>query len=200
LFSPPGAPLWTHCAHRCCLPFNDCVQNLKDCVADDPARGAPATVAAGNSLPFMRVTRVCGELPLSSLGSRLDASVRWAAVHYGRTLGLRRSLCSSSRRRFDSSSESIFLSIPCIHAPSPQTRYETLLLLHKASRFGDVLVNTVKVIFEAHSSPHSSGFEPRPPIRCLLMPHRGRNRLLLLGHEWPNKRSDCLRRAGVQGS
>ena len=59
-----------------------------------------------------------------------------------------------------------FLSIPCIHAPSPQTRYETLLLLHKASRFGDVLVNTVKVIFEAHSSPHSSGFEPRPPIRC----------------------------------
>ena len=47
-----------------------------------------------------------------------------------------------------------FLSIPCINARRPQTGYEVLLLLHKASRFGDVLLNTVKVIFEAHSRPH----------------------------------------------
>jgi hypothetical protein len=47
-----------------------------------------------------------------------------------------------------------FLSIPCIQA---------LLLLHKASRFGDVPLNTVKVIFEAHiagrTTPWHSGFE-----------------------------------------
>jgi hypothetical protein len=48
-----------------------------------------------------------------------------------------------------------FLSIPCIHARRPQTGYETLLLLHKAPRFGDVLLNSVKVIFEAHSRPRT---------------------------------------------
>ncbi len=47
-----------------------------------------------------------------------------------------------------------FLSIPCIHAPRPQTDYEAPLPVHKASRFGDVLLNTVKVIVEAHSRPH----------------------------------------------
>ena len=47
-----------------------------------------------------------------------------------------------------------FLGVPCLHATRPQPRYKTLLLLHKASRFGDVLLNTVKVIFEAHSRPH----------------------------------------------
>jgi hypothetical protein len=46
-----------------------------------------------------------------------------------------------------------FLSIPRIHARRPQTAYEALLLLHKTSRFGDVLLNSVKVIFEAHSRP-----------------------------------------------
>jgi hypothetical protein len=54
-----------------------------------------------------------------------------------------------------------FLSIPGINARRPQTGYKTLLLLHKASRFGDVLVNTVKVIFEAHiagrTTPWHSG-------------------------------------------
>ena len=56
-----------------------------------------------------------------------------------------------------------FLSIPCIHARRPQTGYEALLLMHKASRFGDVPLNTVKVIFEAHiagrTTPWHSGFE-----------------------------------------
>jgi hypothetical protein len=33
LFLLPSAPLWTHCAHRCCRLFNDCVQNLRDCAA-----------------------------------------------------------------------------------------------------------------------------------------------------------------------
>ena len=55
-----------------------------------------------------------------------------------------------------------FLSIPCINARRPQTGYEALLLLHKASRFGDVPLNTVKVIFEAHiagrTTPWHSGF------------------------------------------
>jgi hypothetical protein len=55
-----------------------------------------------------------------------------------------------------------FLSIPCINARRPQTGYESLLLLHKASRFGDVPLNTVKVIFEAHiagrTTPWHSGF------------------------------------------
>src|SRR5580704_7019050 len=69
-----------------------------------------------------------------------------------------------------------FLSIPCIHARRPQTGYEALLLLHKASRFGDVLLNTVKVIFEAHSRPHDplgiAAFELRAhhtvPDWCLI--------------------------------
>ena len=56
-----------------------------------------------------------------------------------------------------------FLSIPCIRARRPHTGYEALLLLHKASRFGDVPLNTVKVIFEAHiagrTTPWHSGFE-----------------------------------------
>ena len=43
-----------------------------------------------------------------------------------------------------------FLGVPCLHATRPQPRYKTLLLLHKASRFGDVLLDTVKIIFEAH--------------------------------------------------
>ena len=45
-----------------------------------------------------------------------------------------------------------FLGVPCIHAIRAQTRYETFLLLHESSRFGDVLLNTMKVIFEAHRS------------------------------------------------
>ena len=45
-----------------------------------------------------------------------------------------------------------FLSIPCIRARRPQTGDAAFLLLHKASRFGDVLFNTVKVIFQAHSN------------------------------------------------
>jgi hypothetical protein len=55
-----------------------------------------------------------------------------------------------------------FLSIPCINARRPQTGHESLLLLHRASRFGDVPLNTVKVIFEAHiagrTTPWHSGF------------------------------------------
>jgi len=42
------------------------------------------------------------------------------------------------------------LGIPCARARTTQTDYETLLALHYASRFGDVLINTAKVIFEAH--------------------------------------------------
>ena len=81
-----------------------------------------------------------------------------------------------------------FLSIPCIHARRPQTGYEALLLLHKASRFGDVPLNTVKVIFEAHiagrTTPWHSGFEAEcSSYAARLMPNRRRNRLLLLGHE-----------------
>jgi hypothetical protein len=41
------------------------------------------------------------------------------------------------------------LGIPCARARTTQTDYETLLALHHASRFGDVLLNTAKVIFEA---------------------------------------------------
>jgi len=40
------------------------------------------------------------------------------------------------------------LGIPCARARTTQTDYETLLALHHASRFGDVLINTAKVIFE----------------------------------------------------
>jgi hypothetical protein len=81
-----------------------------------------------------------------------------------------------------------FLSIPCINARRPQTGYESLLLLHKASRFGDVPLNTGKVIFEAHiagrTTPWHSGFEPScSSYGARLMPNRRRNRLLLLGHE-----------------
>jgi hypothetical protein len=52
-----------------------------------------------------------------------------------------------------------FLSVPCINARRPQTGYEALLLLHKASRFGDVTLNTVKVIFEAHSRPDDPAWQ-----------------------------------------
>ena len=51
------------------------------------------------------------------------------------------------------------MSVPCINARRPQTGYEALLLLHKASRFGDVTLNTVKVIFEAHSRPHDPAWQ-----------------------------------------
>jgi hypothetical protein len=84
---------------------------------------------------------------------------RTAAAPYRRTLALRRSLCSSNRRRFDFQKRKYFLSIPCIHARRPQTGYEALLLLHKASRFGDVTLNTVKVIFEAHSRPDDPAWQ-----------------------------------------
>jgi hypothetical protein len=52
-----------------------------------------------------------------------------------------------------------FLSVPCINARRPQTDYEALLLLHKASRFGEVTLNTVKGIFEAHSRPHDPAWQ-----------------------------------------
>jgi hypothetical protein len=42
------------------------------------------------------------------------------------------------------------LGFPCVHAPRPQADYEALLPLHHASRFGDVLLNTAKVVFETH--------------------------------------------------
>ncbi len=42
------------------------------------------------------------------------------------------------------------LGFPCVHARRPQADYEALLPLHKASRFGDVLISTAKVIFETH--------------------------------------------------
>jgi hypothetical protein len=39
------------------------------------------------------------------------------------------------------------LGIPRAHARRPQPDYQTLLALHQASRFGDVLLNTAEVIF-----------------------------------------------------
>ena len=42
------------------------------------------------------------------------------------------------------------LGFPCVHARRPQADYEALLSLHKTPRFGDVLLNTAKVIFETH--------------------------------------------------
>ena len=42
------------------------------------------------------------------------------------------------------------LGIPCAHARGWQTDHETLLSLHHATYLGDVLVNTVKVIFKTH--------------------------------------------------
>jgi hypothetical protein len=38
----------------------------------------------------------------------------------------------------------------CVHARRPQADYEALLPVHQVSRFGDVLINTAKVIFETH--------------------------------------------------
>jgi len=34
--------------------------------------------------------------------------------------------------------------------PLPLPDYETLLLLHQTSRFGDVFLNTAEIIFETH--------------------------------------------------
>jgi hypothetical protein len=48
------------------------------------------------------------------------------------------------------------LGIQCVHARRPQTDYEALLPLHETSRFGDALLNTAKVIFEAHGKPHDT--------------------------------------------
>jgi hypothetical protein len=98
----------------------------------------------------MASARSCGDLCLvhSARGSR-QTSVR-------RPHCLPRHVCSETVSVFLKSPKvrfqkrQYFLGIPCIHATRAQTRYETLLLLHKASRFGDVLLNTVKVIFEAH--------------------------------------------------
>ena len=42
------------------------------------------------------------------------------------------------------------LGFRCVHARRPQADYKTLLPLQKASRFGDVLINTAKVILETH--------------------------------------------------
>jgi hypothetical protein len=42
------------------------------------------------------------------------------------------------------------LGVPRAHARTEQTNYEALLPVHHASRVGDVLINTAKVIFEAH--------------------------------------------------
>jgi len=42
------------------------------------------------------------------------------------------------------------LGFPCVHARRPQADYEALLPLQKASRFGDVLINTAKVTFGTH--------------------------------------------------
>ena len=42
------------------------------------------------------------------------------------------------------------LGIQCVHARCSQPDYEALLPLHKTSRFGDVLLNTAKIIFDTH--------------------------------------------------
>jgi hypothetical protein len=42
------------------------------------------------------------------------------------------------------------LGVPRAHARGSQTDHETLLSLHHATCLGDVLVNTVKVIFKTH--------------------------------------------------
>jgi len=54
------------------------------------------------------------------------------------------------------------LGFPCVHAGRPQADYEALLPLQKASRFGDVLINTAKVILETH------GLFDRASMRCLI--------------------------------
>jgi hypothetical protein len=78
------------------------------------------------------------------------------------------------------------LGIQCVHARRPQTDYEALLPLHKTSRFGDMLLNTAKVIFEAHRGRAiplgNSGFLSLGH-NARLTPYRGRNGLPLIGHE-----------------
>jgi hypothetical protein len=59
--------------------------------------------------------------------------------------------------------------------------------LHKTSRFSDVLLNTAKVIFEAHSMPRdtrwaiAASFKPTAPYGARLTPNGGRNEIPLLG-------------------
>jgi hypothetical protein len=51
-----------------------------------------------------------------------------------------------------------------VHARTTQTDYETLLALHHASRFGDVLLNMAKVFFETHGAGAlgaTAGGDPR---------------------------------------
>jgi hypothetical protein len=47
------------------------------------------------------------------------------------------------------------LGIPCADARRPQPDYQPFLPVHHAACFGDVLLNTAKVIFEAHSNPRN---------------------------------------------
>jgi hypothetical protein len=54
------------------------------------------------------------------------------------------------------------LGFACVRARRPQADYEALLPFQKASRFGDVLINRAKVIFETHAF-----FEPRA-LSCLI--------------------------------
>jgi hypothetical protein len=77
-------------------------------------------------------------------------------------------LLKSSKVRFQQPKYS--LGIQCIGARCPYPDYEALLPLDKTSRFGDVLLNTAKIIFEAHSRL----FEPRASYGARLTLNRGR--------------------------
>ena len=59
------------------------------------------------------------------------------------------------------------LGIQGAHGRSTQTDYETLLPVHHASRVGDVLINTAKVIFETHGLFCASGIHEVPDCRLI---------------------------------
>jgi hypothetical protein len=59
------------------------------------------------------------------------------------------------------------LAVEPVHFNLASLRYEAFLPLHKTSRFGDVLINTAKVIFETHGLFCASGIHEVPDCRLI---------------------------------
>jgi hypothetical protein len=113
------------------------------------------------------------------------------------TVTLRRSLCCSSRRRFDSSSQSILWAS---HVLTPAARNRII------SPFCRCTMRRASATCSSTRRRSSSKLIVTRAITWVLAallarltPNRGRNGVPLLGHEQSNERRVCLHRAAIQG-